>query len=281
MHADDDDTTARLEQAVRAAETALIEFEIAVETYRIELDNFARLHEQRLGPLYARLEEIEARIAEAVAARTGDPADLRRAEQARALVTPMPLASELFDGLGGATPGARAIFTGRQPGPGPGPGPEPEPEPEPSSPPRVRPGKEARRLYRELVRQAHPDLVTDQDERAARDTFISRVNDAYAQGDTEALRDLAAQWERRGAAAAEPWRSRGEELAARLEWLAQRKEMLAKAAADLQAGPLASMLRLAPDDPDGLLADIAADLERTLAAREAELAALLARPDTA
>lgn len=278
MHASDD-TTARLEQAVRAAETALIEFEIAVETYRIELDNFARLHEQRLGPLYARLEEIEARIAEAVAARTGDPADLRRAQEARELVTPMPRASELFDGLGGVTPEGRAMFTGRQPEPEPEPGPEPGPEP--SSPLRVRPGKEARRLYRELVRQAHPDLVTDQREREARDTFISRVNDAYAQGDAEALRDLAVQWERRGAAVAEPRRSRGEELAARLEWLAQRKEMLAKAAADLQAGPLGSMLRLAPDDPDGLLADIAADLERKLAAREAELAALLAPPHTA
>ena len=50
----------RLEQAVRAAETALIEFEIAVETFRIEVENFSRLHHQRLGPMYARLDELDA-----------------------------------------------------------------------------------------------------------------------------------------------------------------------------------------------------------------------------
>jgi hypothetical protein len=55
----------RLARAVRAAEQALIEFEIAVETYRVEVDNFSRLHHQRLGPMYARLDELDALIAEA------------------------------------------------------------------------------------------------------------------------------------------------------------------------------------------------------------------------
>jgi hypothetical protein len=261
--ADTDDATARLEQAVYAAETALIEFEIAVETYRIEIENFSRLHEERLGPLYARLEELEARIAEAIAARTQDPEDIRKAQQARAHVAPIPRVSELFDGWmdsGGLGPEAYAMLTGQPV----------------QSPPRVRPSEEVRRLYRELVRKAHPDLVTDEREREARDAFLVRVNHAYALGDADSLRALAEEWERRGAAAAEPWRSRGEELAARLEWLAARKEMLAKAAADLEASAIGSMLRLAPDDPDGLLEEIAADLERKLAAKEAELAALLA-----
>ncbi|NED86319.1 hypothetical protein G3I76_40305, partial [Streptomyces sp. SID11233] len=62
---------ARLERAVRAAEQALIEYEIAVETFRIEVENFSRLHHQRLGPVYARLDELDALIAEARAARTG------------------------------------------------------------------------------------------------------------------------------------------------------------------------------------------------------------------
>ncbi len=64
---------ARLARAVRAAEQALIEFEIAVETFRIEVENFSRLHHQRLGPVYARLEELDALIAEARAERSGDP----------------------------------------------------------------------------------------------------------------------------------------------------------------------------------------------------------------
>src|ERR1044072_1433790 len=46
--------TARLERAVRAAEQALIEYEIAVDTFRIEVENFSRLHHQKLGPMYTR-----------------------------------------------------------------------------------------------------------------------------------------------------------------------------------------------------------------------------------
>lgn len=87
---------ARLAKAVRVAEQALIEFEIAVETFRVEVENFSRLHHQKLGPMYARLDELDAQIAEARAARTGDPEDLRKAQEARALVMPMPGVEELF-----------------------------------------------------------------------------------------------------------------------------------------------------------------------------------------
>ena len=137
---------ARLERAVRAAEQALIEFEIAVETFRVEVENFSRLHHQKLGPMYSRLDELDALIAEARAARTGDPEDLRRARDARALVMPMPGVDELFhDWLGseGLSDDAAAMLTDR-----------------PVRPPeRVRPSDEVRRLYRELVRRAHPDLA--------------------------------------------------------------------------------------------------------------------------
>ena len=67
----------RLEKAVRVAEQALIEYEIAVETFRVEVENFSRLHHQKLGPMYARLDELDAEIAEAKVARSGDPEDRR------------------------------------------------------------------------------------------------------------------------------------------------------------------------------------------------------------
>ncbi|MGK5530719.1 J domain-containing protein [Streptomyces sp. URMC 129] len=265
--AGDDGATRRLERAVRAAETALIEFEIAVETFRIEVENFSRLHEQRLGPLYAHLEELDARIAEAVAARTGDPEDERRAREARAAVAPMPQVSELFhgwlgsDGSDGFGAEGYAMLTGQSV----------------QEPPRVRPGEEARRLYRELVRRCHPDLVTDATERDRRDAFLARVNQAYARGDEEALRDLAAEWERGGPGPGRaPERDPAEELYARLEWLAERKELLADAAAALEESAIGAMLRMAGDDPDGMLAEIAAELRRRVADKEAELASLLA-----
>ncbi|MFD7700720.1 hypothetical protein [Streptomyces caelestis] len=251
----------RLEQAVRAAEQALIEFEIAVETFRVEVENFSRLHEQKLGPVYARLEELDARILEARAARSDDPEDRRRADEARARLTPIPGVEELLNGWmdgDGLFPEAAAMLTDQ-----------------PVRPPqRVRPSEEARKLYRDLARKAHPDLAQEDGERARREEFITRVNAAYARGSEDELRELAAEW----AAGPELKRvpSAGEELYARLEWLARRKELLTLVAKELEDGAIGSMLRLAPDDPDRLLEEIAERLWTQVTEREAELAALLA-----
>ncbi|MDV9196035.1 hypothetical protein, partial [Streptomyces sp. Wh19] len=252
---------ARLARAVRAAEQALIEFEIAVETFRVEVENFSRLHHQKLGPMYTRLDELDAQIAEARAARTGDPEDIRKAQEARAVVMPMPGVEELFhdwidsDGL---SPEAAAMLTEQ-----------------PVRPPkRVRPTEEARKLYRDLARQAHPDLAQDETERARRDEFIARVNAAYGRGDEALLMELAQEWAA-GPAAPETELSESEELYARLNWLTQRKELLTVLAQELEESAIGSMLRMAPDDPDRLLDEIAEQLLGEVAQREAELAGMV------
>ncbi|EGG48670.1 MULTISPECIES: hypothetical protein [Streptomyces] len=248
----------RLERAVRAAENALIEYEIAVDTFRIEVENFSRLHHQKLGPMYTRLDELDAEIAEAKAARTGDPEDRRAAEEARARVMPMPGVEELFHGWmdgEGLFPEAAAMLTDQ-----------------PVRPPeRVRPSEEARRRYRELARRAHPDLAQEEDERKRREEFLTRVNAAYARGDEAALRELAEEWAA-GPAPAERGPSRSEELYARLEWLARRKELLTVVARELEESAIGSMLKIAPDDPDRLLDEVAEQLLAQVAEREAELA---------
>ncbi|MFJ9110958.1 J domain-containing protein [Streptomyces sp. NPDC102283] len=252
---------ARLARAVQVAEQALIEFEIAVETFRVEVENFSRLHHQRLGPMYTRLDELDALIAEARAARTGDPEDERKAREARAVVMPMPGVDELFhdwmdtDGL---SPEAAAMLTEQ-----------------PVRPPkRVRPSEEARKLYRELARKAHPDLAQDESERQRRDEFIARVNAAYGRGDVDLLKELVAEW---AAGPAQPLAplSESEELYARLEWLSRRKELLTVLAKELEDGAIGSMLRMAPDDPDQLLEDIAEQLLGEVSRREAELAQMV------
>ncbi|MFD7335019.1 J domain-containing protein [Streptomyces violascens] len=252
---------ARLERAVRAAEQALIEFEIAVETFRVEVENFSRLHHQKLGPMYARLDELDAQIAEARAVQSGDPEDLRKAREAREAVMPMPGVDELFHDWmdsDGISPEAASMLTGQ-----------------PVRPPkRVRPSEEVRRLYRELARKAHPDLAQDEAERERRDEFIARVNAAYGRGDEALLRELAEEWAA-GPVPAEMRPSESEELYARLEWLSRRKELLALLARELEDSAIGSMLRMAPDDPDRLLEEIAEQLLAEVAGREAELAKLV------
>jgi hypothetical protein len=244
----------RLAKAVRAAEQALIEFEIAVETYRVEVENFSRLHHQRLGPMYARLDELDALIAEAVAAHSGERADIERAWEARALVMPMPGVEELFDGLLGAD-GVRPVE-------------------DPNPPRRVRPGKEAQRLYRELARKAHPDLAQDEAEKERRSAFIARVNEAYAYADEDLLRALSEEWDA-GPVPEEELPGEAEVLYARLDWLAERKEKLAATAAELADSAIGQMMGLAPDDPDALLNEIAEQLLTQVAQREARLAELV------
>jgi hypothetical protein len=244
----------RLAKAVRAAEQALIEFEIAVETYRVEVENFSRLHHQRLGPMYARLDELDALIAEAVAAHSGDREDIERAWEARALVMPMPGVEELFGGLLGSD-GVRPVE-------------------DPNPPRRVRPGKEAQRLYRELARKAHPDLAQDEAEKERRSAFIARVNEAYAYADEELLRALGEEWDA-GPAPEEELPNEAEVLYARLEWLAERKEKLAATAAELGDSAVGQMMGLSPDDPDALLNEIAEQLLTQVSQREARLAELV------
>ena len=260
--------TERLERAVRAAETALIEYEIAVETFRIEVENFSRLHHQRLGPMYARLDELDARIAEATAALTGDPDDLHRAREARALVMPMPGVDELFHGWvdsDGMLPEATAMLNEQ-----------------PVQPPsRVRPSEEARKAYRELVRKAHPDLAQDDAERKRREDFLVRVNKAYTEGDADALHELLEEWAA-GPKEPAPEPPRSELLYARLEWLALRKEELAAMAAEMEESAIGAMLRMAPDDPDALLDEIAEQLLAQVEERQRELDRLLEQlPDGA
>lgn len=124
------------------------------------------------------------------------------------------------------------------------------------------------------MRKAHPDLAQDEKERARREEFLTRVNAAYGRGDEPLLQELVAEWAA-GPAPVAPRLSESEELYARLEWLAQRKEMLTVVAKELEESAIGAMLRMAPDDPDRLLEEIAEQLLAEVSERETELARLV------
>ncbi|MFG2904262.1 rhodanese-like domain-containing protein [Kitasatospora sp. NPDC048286] len=251
-----------LEERVAAAELAWLSMDVDVQTLRVEIDNFALIHHQLLGPLYARLDELDALVAEAVAARTGRPEDLRRAAEARRQVEELPDLDALFDSVreqsgqeGEAAP------------------------PPPAAPERVRPGKEAQRIYRELVRRAHPDLTTDPDEQQRRAAFLARVNEAYAYGDATALGALAAEWSTAPEAApAVDAPDRGDWLRRRLDWLTAKIAETAAEQVRLEQTPMGELLALAPQDPDRLLEQLAEELLAKAAERQAELERLLGGP---
>jgi hypothetical protein len=264
--------TARLEAQVASVETALIDAEVAVETLRVELDNLALAHHQRLGPVYQRIDELDALIAEAVAARSGTEADIRRAYEARSVIEDMPDLDELFarraaSGGHGTAHDAGAAGAAGHPHPA-----------ESEAPRRVRPSREAQRLYRELARHAHPDLVQDGAEKERRSAFIARVNDAYARGAEEELLRLADEWMSDPASAgaeAQGPEGRAAWLLGRLERMQARINQLVRMHEQLEAGPMGELRRLAPEDPEALLLELAEQLLAEVAEKEARLAALL------
>jgi len=225
-----------LETEVARVETELVDVEVAVETLRVELAHFAYAHHRRLGSLYLRLDELDAEVAEVVAARTGDPEDVRRAQEARARVE-----AEFFR----QAAEQRAEQAADQDSAGRGSG---------SERVRIRPTKDAQRLYRELARRAHPDLAQDPAEKGRRESFIRRVNDAYANGDLELLTKLTEEWAvGADSAPAIGAPDRLEWLRTRLAWLEARLAELRAEQAELEASPIGQLLNLDPGDPDGLL----------------------------
>ena len=176
-------TPGTLEHTVEGAEAELAQAQIDLEHTRAQLDHLTRQQHSQLGPLYDQLDQLDLDIAALRATITGDPADLRRlqelygtAEQAAdPLTDPLPQAAPVID----PEYASSLRFT------------EPETASDYEQP---TPAKVAQRIYRELARRAHPDLVQDPVEKERRGVFIARVNDAYRRIDLYELQRLAEEW---------------------------------------------------------------------------------------
>ncbi len=72
------------------------------------------------------------------------------------------------------------------------------------------PPAEMKSLFREVAKNIHPDLASNEDERRRRDQVMAAANAAYADGNREQLRKLLLEWK------ADPDAIRGDEVAARL-----------------------------------------------------------------
>jgi hypothetical protein len=175
-------TPGTLEHTVAGAEAELVQVQIDLEHTRAQLDHLTRQQHSQLGPLYDQLDQLDIDIAALRATITGDPADLRRlqelygtAETGDPLTDPLPQTAPVID----PEYASSLRFT------------EPAEAPEQEQ---LSPAKVAQRIYRELARRAHPDLVQDPVEKERRGVFIARVNDAYRRIDLYELQRLAEEW---------------------------------------------------------------------------------------
>ena len=173
-----------LEDTVAGAEADLAQAQIELEHSRAQLDHLTRQQHSQLGPLYDRLDQLDLDIAAMRATLTGDPEDLRR-----------------LQALYGTTAAEPDPLTDPLPAPAP-----PAVDPEYTSTLRFTepdgtivaeepsPAKVAQRIYRDLARRAHPDLVQDPVDKERRSAFIARVNEAYRKLDLYELQRLAEEW---------------------------------------------------------------------------------------
>jgi hypothetical protein len=227
-------------------EGELAERELEFATLQNELRAFEALYLRIVGALYAELDDLEAQIAEGQARRHPQEHSLgEEAAQARAK----------------ATESAHAINA--------------VPE---TAEDRFKPGDALRKLYRDIARQIHPDLATDDRNRARRTRLMAEANKAYAAGDEAKLTAILDEWH------SSPEAVEGEGIASELvrtiRKIHQVERRLAEIGVSMTELRESALHRLREDvtaaEARGrdLLADMAEQLRRDIAAARTRLTRL-------
>lgn len=145
-------------------EGELAERELECVTLQNELRAFEARYLRGVGRLYAELDDVQAQLAESKARRSPQNPDLhQQASDARAR------AAESADAVGAVSADEYALVP-------------------------FAPRDELKKLYREIAKLLHPDLTTDDNERARRTRMMADANRAYAAGDEARLRAILDEW---------------------------------------------------------------------------------------
>jgi len=163
-------TPEEIELEKKRAELSVLEEELAqkeldLTTLQVNLEYLRQRYLRIVGVRIARLDGIEAQIAEIIARL--EPKNEDAQEEADRSRTQ---AKESANATGSIT--------------------EEEYETEP-----FKPSENLKKLYRDLAKKAHPDLAPDEQSRERRHKFMQKVNQAYAEGNEERLRSLLNEWE--------------------------------------------------------------------------------------
>jgi len=230
-------------------ETELTERELDLATLRAELAGFEARYIRIVGVLYAELDQIEAEIAEAQARlRPRDQTAQKEAAQARAQ------AEE-------SAQTAKAIQE-----------------------PRPKPTESLKKLFREVAKRIHPDLATNDEDRARREKLMAAANRAYEEGDEAKLRAILEEWE------SSPESVEGEgvgpELVRAIRKMAQIEKRLSAIETEIERLRASDLYQLkakvdeAENEGRDLLAEMASQVEGQIAAARRRLLTVVAnKPD--
>jgi hypothetical protein len=188
------------ELAARRRELAFLLSELAdrelfLANLRTELVAFEGRYLREVGVLYAELDDWNAKIAELIAEADGSEEAKSAAAEARGQ------AEESYAATHGEAAKA-PVFSA---------------------------SSELRKLFREVVRQIHPDNASDDRDRAVRNRLMAEANLAYRRGDADALRKILQEYK------SSPESVKGEGVAADLERVLRQIDRIVKRLAQMEA----------------------------------------------
>lgn len=141
--------------------------ELELATLKAELISFQHIYFAAVGQLIAELDELEAQIAEAKAKKTpklkaSSKSATRTRERARESARAFKEQNEV--------PFPQAKFI---------------------------PTEDLKQMFRMVAKKIHPDLASDEKDRAIREELMKRANEAYQEGDRDKLQSILDEYESR------------------------------------------------------------------------------------
>jgi len=146
----------RKREELTSVRAALAERELELADFRAQLKSFEGRYLRQVGVLYAELDDWEAKIAEIEASLKPSATASQRAQETR------KRAEETHEATHGEASKARDF----------------------------QPSADLKSLFREAAKRIHPDFAKDEVDREIRTRLMAQVNEAYSQGDADALQRI-------------------------------------------------------------------------------------------
>lgn len=246
LHAGEQAAFDEAERLLEELATQLAEKEFALTELTLALRRFEHAYNETVGHKYVRLDELRAWIATLLASRTPEEPEVRqRAEEAREQAQQ---SSEDYERIR-MEPQPRAVSADE--------------------------AEDIRGLYLKLAKRIHPDKAEDESTIPLRTRLMAALNEAREQNDLERMRRIAAEWEASPESAdGQPGEGRLQRIERAIAHARTRLDELDQTMAAITGSELYSLhtrVQEAAQEGRDLLAEMAAQVDKDIAAAQAEL----------